>query len=60
MNLFTVEDPWGSWGGMREEPDSWMLDTVREVWGITNSRVLEKGPERARLLDTREGGGSAL
>lgn len=49
------EDPWGSWGGMIEEPDSWCLDDVRERWTLTRSEVLESGPERSRLWVRWEG-----
>ncbi len=43
------EDPWGSWGGMAEETDSFFLSEVRERWKITEVELLEKGPERAAL-----------
>ena len=43
------EDPWGSWGGMTEEPDSIQLTKVREVWKITEVELREAGPERATL-----------
>ena len=43
------EDPWGSWGGMNEEPDSLYLNKVIETWKITNIELLESGPERATL-----------
>jgi alpha-mannosidase len=43
------DDPWGSWGGMVEEPDSIHLTNVREVWKITDVALLESGPERATL-----------
>lgn len=55
LQLLVVEDPWGSWGGMKEEPDSWKLDRIRERWKITNSHVLESGPEQARLWTRWEG-----
>ena len=43
------DDPWGSWGGMLEEPDSVRIKQVRERWKITEVELLEKGPERAAL-----------
>jgi alpha-mannosidase len=43
------DDPWGSWGGMVEEPDSIYLTKVREVWKITEVKLREAGPERATL-----------
>ncbi|MDP0495733.1 MAG: hypothetical protein Q7Q73_05945 [Verrucomicrobiota bacterium JB024] len=55
LRLMVVDDPWGSWGGMVEEPESYCLDTVREHWSVTASEVLESGPERS-VLWTRWGG----
>jgi len=43
------DDPWGSWGGMLEEPDSVFLTKPREIWKITEVELLESGPERALL-----------
>lgn len=43
------EDPWGAWGGMSEERDSWLLSEERERFTITQAEVLERGPERAAL-----------
>jgi alpha-mannosidase len=43
------DDPWGSWGGMLEEPDSIHLTKLREAWKITEVKLLETGPERALL-----------
>lgn len=45
----TVIDPWGSWGGMVEEPESFLLKNIRERWTISEVEFLEKGPERAAL-----------
>lgn len=47
LGVRVYEDPWGSWGGMREEPDSWQLTRERERWRITAVHTLEAGPERA-------------
>ena len=49
LRLLVVEDQWGSWGGMAEEPASWQLDRVREEWKLVRSEVIETGPERSRL-----------
>ncbi|MEI6085443.1 MAG: glycoside hydrolase family 38 [Verrucomicrobiota bacterium] len=49
LSAIVVEDPWGSWGGMAEEPDSLDLSTVREQWQVTHVTTLESGPERALL-----------
>ena len=45
LQLLVMEDPWGSWGGMGEEPDAWKLDRVREEWKLVRSEVLEPGPD---------------
>jgi alpha-mannosidase len=42
-------DDWGSWGGMAEEGDSWLLTRELERWAVTMTQVLEDGPERAAL-----------
>ncbi|MFV0337702.1 MAG: glycoside hydrolase family 38 C-terminal domain-containing protein, partial [Chthoniobacterales bacterium] len=49
LSLIVVDDPWGSWGGMHEETDSFCLETLREKWSLTESCVIEKGPLRAKL-----------
>ena len=49
LQAVLFDDPWGSWGGMVEEPDSFLLKDVRERWTITDVELLEKGPERAAL-----------
>ncbi len=49
------DDPWGSWGGMVEEPDSIHLTNIREVWKITEVTLLESGPERADALGSAGG-----
>ncbi|MEI6337551.1 MAG: glycoside hydrolase family 38 C-terminal domain-containing protein [Verrucomicrobiota bacterium] len=49
LQAVLFDDPWGSWGGMQEEPDSFLLKTVRERWTITEVELLEQGPERAAL-----------
>jgi alpha-mannosidase len=49
LQAVLFDDPWGSWGGMQEEPDSFLLKKVREHWKITEVELLEEGPERAAL-----------
>jgi alpha-mannosidase len=55
-----VNDPWGSWGGMFEEPASFHLDEVLEDWPITQSLLLEAGPERSSLWIRFSNGRSRL
>jgi len=43
------DDPWGSWGGMAEEPDAWQCAKRIETWKIANVVVQENGPERAAV-----------
>jgi alpha-mannosidase len=49
LQAVLFDDPWGSWGGMVEEPDSFLLKDVRERWTISEVGLLENGPERAAL-----------
>lgn len=49
LSAQVMEDPWGSWGGTTEEPESLLINTLREKWTITGMKVLESGPERAKL-----------
>lgn len=49
LSATVFDDPWGSWGGMGEEPDSFHFTRVREQWRITAVETLEQGPERATL-----------
>jgi alpha-mannosidase len=58
LSLITVEDPWGSWGGMGEEPESLELSTLRERWTVQRVETLESGPERASLWVRLAGGRS--
>ncbi|MBN2452271.1 MAG: glycoside hydrolase family 38 [Lentisphaeria bacterium] len=60
LGVVTVEDPWGSWGGMGEEPESLDLSSVRQRWTIDRVDVLEPGPERALLAVRFVGGHSRL
>lgn len=58
LHLVTVEDPWGSWGGLGEEAASLNLSKVLHEWKVTTVEALEKGPERAMLWVRLEGGAS--
>ena len=49
LGILSVEDPWGSWGGMREEEDACQLEKVAAIWKLRQSKVLERGPLRAKL-----------
>lgn len=60
FTLRTVEDPWGSWGGMSEEPESFQLDQVRETWRLAAEEILETGPLRSRLWTRWKAGDSWL
>jgi alpha-mannosidase len=55
LRLRLMEDPWGAWGGMHEEPASWRHDRLREEWELARHAVLESGPERSRLWTRWEG-----
>jgi alpha-mannosidase len=39
LSALTVEDPWGSWGGLSEESGSLDLSTIRQRWKV--SRVAD-------------------
>lgn len=60
LHAITVEDPWGSWGGMGEERESCDLSTVVDRWVIDRVEILERGPERAMLWILMTGGESRL
>ena len=49
LSATVFEDPWGSWGGMDEEPESIHLNTIREKWKIQKVIPLENGPQRSSL-----------
>lgn len=55
LRLLVVDDSWGSWGGMDEDPKSFSLTQTREEWKVAEARVLEHGPERARLWTRWQG-----
>ncbi|OGV76782.1 MAG: hypothetical protein A3K19_17540 [Lentisphaerae bacterium RIFOXYB12_FULL_65_16] len=60
LSAVTVEDPWGAWGGMAEEPESLDLSEGRDEWRVVRSNVLETGPERATLVVRMKGGASEM
>ncbi|MCX7047697.1 MAG: glycoside hydrolase family 38 [Candidatus Sumerlaeota bacterium] len=49
LSAVVYDDPWGSWGGMTDEPESLHLVQARETWAVRKVRVLERGPHRAQL-----------
>lgn len=55
IRFLVVEDPWGSWGGMDEEPEGYCLREVREEWKLSQKVILESGPERSRLWTRWQG-----
>ena len=56
----TYDDPWGSWGGMAEEPESFRVTNRVETWTISRTRLQESGPERASLWIEFKGAESSL
>ena len=59
LGLITVDDPWGAWGGMAEEPESLDLSNVKCVWRVEHTAILATGPERAILAAKMRGGDSS-
>jgi alpha-mannosidase len=60
LHVITVDDPWGSWGGMAEQKDAILLAKVLRTWRITQTQVLESGPLRSSLWVRFEAGNSRL
>jgi alpha-mannosidase len=60
LTAVTVEDVYGSWGGMSEEPESVDLSKVLHSWKVFDVRTVEAGPERAMLWVRLQGGNSRL
>ena len=60
LHAITVDDPYGSWGSMTEEPESLDLSSVLARWQVTHVETLERGPERASLWVRMQGGNSRL
>lgn len=49
LSFISVDDPWGSWGGMSEQPESLALNKVMERFKVRKIELLEDGPECAAL-----------
>ncbi len=60
LGAVVVDDPWGSWGGMGEEPASVELTSVREQWTVAAVELRERGPERACLWVRLAGASSRI
>ncbi len=60
ISFALYRDPWGSWGDGSEEFDGIHLQELVELWRITESKVLETGPERAALWVRFSGGRSQI
>ncbi|HEY1922166.1 MAG TPA: glycoside hydrolase family 38 C-terminal domain-containing protein, partial [Tepidisphaeraceae bacterium] len=60
LSVVTVEDRWGSWGAMDEDPASIRLKKVRHKWHVSETEVQESGPHRAALFVRLIGGNSRL
>jgi len=60
LSVATFADPWGSWGGMEEEAESFTFGKPTKTWTISEVETLESGPERAALWVRFSGGDSRL
>ena len=60
LNFGLYEDKWGSWGGMKEEPEAFNICKRLESWTISNLRMQENGPERASMWVELSGSKSRL
>ncbi len=60
LSAVTVEDPWGSWGGMDDPVESRNLSVVRDHWKVSRVEILERGPERSSVWVELLGGNSRL
>ena len=60
LSALTMDDPWGSWGGMTEEKSSLDLSKIRQRWKIVKVEQLECGPERSTVWVQLTGGKSRL
>jgi len=49
LGVWIYEDIFGSWGGIKEEPESFFLTKVTERWKVEAVAVLEPGPVLSRL-----------
>jgi alpha-mannosidase len=46
LSFVTMNDPWGSWGGMKDEPKSMALTDVLSRWRVERWERSETGSER--------------
>ena len=53
-------DDWGAWGSLSDDPASLAMDTQTEAWEIVQTRIVERGPERAALWVQLAGARSRL
>ena len=60
LGVRTLEDPWGSWGGMNEEVGAIAPEKVLEDWHLEECTVLESGSMRSKLWTRWNGGHSWL
>ena len=58
FSVATFEDPFSSWGDIRNEEEAKDISTVREQWTIDKVKTLEDGPLRATLWVKMRGGSS--
>ncbi|MGE9292356.1 MAG: glycoside hydrolase family 38 [Puniceicoccales bacterium] len=49
LGIALYEDPFGSWGGLLEEPESYLIGEPREQFTISHTAILEEGPELIRM-----------
>ena len=60
ISVARYEDKFGSWGGMAEEPDSFNLQNLLEMWPITRVKTVAAGPEKAILFVELKGARSRI
>lgn len=60
LSAITQDDPWGSWGGLYEEPESLLPLELRHTWKVERVETLEHGPLRSRLWVQLLAGSSRL
>ncbi len=60
VSIARYEDKFGSWGGMAEEPDSFNLQNLLEVWIVTRVKTIANGPEKAILFVEMKGAHSRI
>jgi alpha-mannosidase len=60
LSALTLDDPWGSWGGLSEEPESLLPLNIRHTWKIEQIETVESGPLRSRLWVQLTAGASRL